>query len=112
MRLRQAIYLARPGLSVKGLIEAAERELASLGLDAIDDAADAALTLSGLRTEPRDGFEGNPGGKGLLLGRHPNVNTMSGPTVDGVNENETEPLRKPSSFTIHSSIMAHFQPIF
>ncbi|KAG8933462.1 hypothetical protein FRC01_009130 [Tulasnella sp. 417] len=52
-----AVYPARPGLSVKDLIETAERELASLGFKDIDEAADAALTLSGLRIESWEAAE-------------------------------------------------------
>lgn len=47
----QSIYFPRPGVTVQALTEAALRDLGSMDVEGIDSAADAALTLSGLKME-------------------------------------------------------------
>ncbi|KAG9044754.1 hypothetical protein FS837_007578 [Tulasnella sp. UAMH 9824] len=98
-----AVYLARPGLSVRDLIEAAERELESLGLEAIDEAADAALTIAGLRVESREIYEENAEGDGdereretsgslAVMERPANLRASSQSRGEGDNSEGSAPL--------------------
>lgn len=47
---------------IQTLVETAERELQSLGVQTIDEAADAALTLSGLQLQDNTELECGKGG--------------------------------------------------
>lgn len=49
--------MARPGVSMKALIEASERDLEVFGINRVDAAGDAALTLTGLNIASEDTAE-------------------------------------------------------
>lgn len=93
--------MAWTGLLVKDVMELVECELASLGLEAIDNAEDAALTVSELRTESHEHFEGDAEGNNSLLESATQKSNHNIRSYCRTHQQERQgALEKPSSFTI------------